>query len=124
MTGDGRQDNCLAGSVRLMSVRVNLAKRLARGYLLSRYRITSKCDAETHARTRTHTHFHVWFRLYIFTDSIGHNRSQRVASGIAILASDEWEEMKNEAVKTAKHMESFDDHGDRHSFVTSEHEDR
>jgi hypothetical protein len=47
-----------------------------------------------------------------------------VASGIAILASDEWEEMQNEAVKTAKHMASFDDHGCRHSFVISEHEER
>jgi hypothetical protein len=62
--------------------------------------------------------------LYIFTDSIAHSRSQRVASCIAILASDEWKEMQNEAVKTAKHMASFDDHGDRHSFVTPEHEDR
>jgi len=41
--------------------------------------------------------------LYIFTDSIAHNRSQRMASGIAILASDEWEEMQNEAVNTAKY---------------------
>jgi hypothetical protein len=54
--------------------------------------------------------------LKIFTDSISHNRSQRVASGIAILASDEWEEMQNEAVKTAKHIASFDDHGDRQTL--------
>jgi len=47
-----------------------------------------------------------------------------VASVIAILAGDEWEEVQNEAVKTAKHIASFDDHGDRHSFVTPEHEDR
>jgi hypothetical protein len=47
-----------------------------------------------------------------------------VASVIAILASDKWEEMRNEGVKTAKHMASFDDHGGRHSFVTPEHEDR
>ena len=78
----------------------------------------------THAQTHTHTHFHVWFPSYVFTDSIDHNRSQRVASGIAILASDEWEEMQNEVVKTAKHMASFDDHGDRHSFVTPQHEYR
>ena len=87
MTGAGRQDNCLAGSVRLTSVRVNLAKRLAWVCLLSRYRITSKCDAGTHAQT--HTQFHVWFPLCIFTDNIDHNRSQRAASGIAILASNE-----------------------------------
>ena len=47
-----------------------------------------------------------------------------MASVIAILAGDEWEEVQNEAVKTAKHIASFDDHGDRHSFVTPEHEDR
>lgn len=56
MTGAGRQANCLAGSARPTSVRVNLAKRLARVCLLSRYRITSKCDAGTHARKHTHTH--------------------------------------------------------------------
>ena len=74
--------------------------------------------------THKHTHFHVWFHVYIFTDSIAHNRSQRVASVIAILASDEWEEMQNEAVNTAKYMANFDDHGDRHSFGTPENEDR
>jgi hypothetical protein len=98
MTGAGRQDNCLAGSVRLTSVRVNLAKRLARVCRLSRYRITPKCGVGTHARARTHTHIHVWFRLYIFTDGIAHNRSRRVASGIAI-----WRATNEKECKTKRY---------------------